>query len=138
MAEIKKRPVVRKSPIKKSTKGVAKRTPATATSKKVAIKKKKLRLTSFELRLLEHPPNTGTWRCTCEIINNSSMTRCWICGSPKSSGEEVYPLYEKLCEKVGITPGIYWRITDRMRDIVMCRAPKEKWKQINLPEGYTL
>ncbi len=117
--------------------------PSTTTSKKKALiakepRKKKLRLSIFEQRLLEHPPTTTTWQCSCEMVVNGKLDSCWVCGKEKQAGSELYTKYEELCKRVGIEPGVRWKITDKMRDTVKYRPRKGRWTVGELPEGYTL
>lgn len=73
---------------------------------------KKLKLTQTELRLLEYPPNEGTWRCACGGTGVKGETRCAFCGVEKPKKIQLYPVYVSLCEKVGIEPGYRWKISD--------------------------
>jgi hypothetical protein len=106
-------------------------------------RKKKLRLTAVELRLLEFPPSEGTWQCQQEqcnkAFNNGKSDWCWICGTPQGKKPVLaFPIYEGACKKVGIEPGVMWKIQDRLADRVAYRVPKGSWRAMEVPEGFTL
>jgi hypothetical protein len=125
----------KKTPIRKSTKGVAKKKPSTATSKKPKVKK--LRLNSTELRLLEFPPTEHTRRCQCGFIASKETKTCIVCGEKPE--DLLWPIYLAACAKVGISPGEMWKIMDTGRGrYAASRKPKTPWKEIELPEGYSL
>lgn len=129
---------VKKPVAKKPVKGIAKKTPSTATSKRAAVKKKLLRLSVLEQSLLLHPPTEETWLCDkCEMILSGTNDRCWICGQTKTD-ILLWPIYEKACTKVGVPIGSLWYIKNKVNGLVMTREPTGKWKITDIPDGYRL
>jgi hypothetical protein len=72
---------------------------------------KKRTPTASERRLLEHPPTQHTWICRgCETYNRGALQQCWACAKPRpEKPKRLWPLYLKVCEKHGHTPGEPWR-----------------------------
>jgi hypothetical protein len=126
-----------KKPVRKSTKGASKRTPSTTTSKRKA-RIKKLRLTQAELRLLQYPPTETTWICKCGKYGSGEAKLCYFCNGKKTK-TLLWPKYVEACTKVGIEPGSMWKIVDvGYGKSAMTRVPKGTWREIPVPEGYTL
>jgi hypothetical protein len=104
-----------------------------AAPKKAAPKqprKKKLKLTNAEQRLLLFPPTETTWRCIhkdgFEVVVPGSERQCWHCRKAKPAKPKLlWPDYVKLCEKVGIEPGYRWKLTDNGP---MMQLKGEAWK----------
>lgn len=128
----------KKAPAKKKE-APAKRTPSTTTTKKREIvkRKKRLAVTVREQSVLLYPPTKTTWVCECSMVNSGAMEKCWICGKKKTKNL-LWPVYENACKKVGIEVGSLWKIVDRNRNRVLTRTPPGKWKEYEIPEGYTL
>ncbi len=136
-ASTKKAPA-RKKPVKAPVKAPAKRTPSTTTTKKREIvkRKKRLKLTGEEIRLLEYNPTKTTWKCECGLANSGKMKVCWACGKPKNK-VLLWPVYVAACVKVGVEEGTQWKIVDKNRDLTKVKK-NGKWEVIDLPEGTTL
>ncbi len=130
----------RKAPAKRKA-APAKRAPSTTTTKKKELiqrkRKKRLNVSVIEQGLLLYPPTQTTWACTCDTYNNGKAEKCWLCGNSKTD-KLLWPLYEAACLKVGIEVGGNWKIVNKLQGHVMVRYGQGKWKDIDLPEGYTL
>lgn len=103
-------------------------------------------LSSFELRLLEHPPTETTWVCThvykdedkgtiskVDMINAGSQTHCVFCQKAKSKTAKTLWLdYVAACGKVGIEPGsTRWKKVNSTRGLIMDHE-KGKWVEKEL------
>ena len=83
-------------------------------SKSQIIKPKRVKLSKFEMELLEYPPTEGTWLCEQDHINARAVTECVWCRHPKpEKARLLWPQYVKACEKLQLTPGEgYWKKVD--------------------------
>jgi hypothetical protein len=87
--------------------------------------------TKAEEHLLRYPPTEDTWICQAKLVRTEfaaagepkhtaircnapnsryETERCWCCARPKpAKPKRLWPLYLKVCEKHGHTPGEPWR-----------------------------
>lgn len=82
-------------------------------------RKKRIKLLERERRLLMYPPTETTWVCeshfredgtTYSMVNSGKEETCGLCQKPKPKKPKLlWPEYVKLCEKVGIEPGMIWK-----------------------------
>lgn len=99
-------------------------------------------LSKQDLLLLEYPPTEGTWVCTgvyknddntpCGMINTSSNSRCWVCGTKKTT-KTLWAKYIVLCGKVGIDPGTRWKRISAKTGLLLDRE-RGKWVEQDLIE----
>ncbi len=108
-----------------------------ATKKKIIRRPKAKRstvLTAEEVNLLQFPPTEETWVCTNDhkqdgnvkpktFFNHGEVKNCILCGMAKPRKPVLlYPRYITACAKVGIEPGLRWKINDDGQQVIRDKA----------------
>jgi hypothetical protein len=98
-------------------------------------KPKRVKLSSLELDLLNHPPTETTWMCKVdEIPNPGTKLECWVCRTKRPSKPTlVWPIYVAACKKLQIVPGSgRWRPVNST-DALFFDKEKGKWIDAEIP-----